>query len=317
MSTSGFRTEHLSVVGLGLMGAGLAMALRDRAETVTGVDPNPVTRAYAVENGIVDNATDDLQAGVKDADTVILAAPVRVITDMVRLRIGSYLRSNTLLIDIGSTKHDICQAMAHLPIGVNAIGGHPMTGKENSGIESADPDIYLDRPFVLCKTRRTTPAARLRALSLVEAVGAKAIEMEAERHDRIVAGISHLPYMLSASLVATVAREATDDTAFWELAAGGFRDMSRLAASDIKMMGDILSTNTRAVATLLAQFRVQLAQMESMLISGDHQRLLETLIPVREARLDWVKNYEQQRNTGHAHHSTTRPPTRQNESAGG
>jgi prephenate dehydrogenase len=316
MSISGFKTQHLAVVGLGLMGGGLAMALRDRAETITGIDSNPETRQFALNNRIVDFVTDDLQAGVREADTVILAAPVRVITELVKMRIGSYLRSNTLLIDIGSTKYDICDAMGRLPVGIGAIGGHPMTGKERSGIEEADPTIYHGRPFVLCRTRRTTPAAFERARLLVDAVGAEIIEMEAERHDRIVAGISHLPYMLSASMVATIAKEAQGDEAFWQLAAGGFRDMSRLAGSDIRMMGDILSTNTRAVATLLAMFRVQLAQMEALLISGEHKQLIEMLMPVRDARLEWVEKYEQKRNNGHTNGQIGQPTTGENTSSG-
>ena len=295
MVSTGFRTNRLAVVGLGLMGGGIAMAMRDRCDHIIGMDLDPRTREYAVTEGIVDDATDDLYTAVHEADTVVLAAPVRVITEILTLRIGTYLRSNTLLIDIGSTKYDICEAMGRLPVGVGAIGGHPMAGKESNGIQAADPHIYKGRPFVLCRTRRTTPATRDRALLFVEAIGAEPIEMEAERHDRIVAGISHLPYLLSASMVATVAKEAQSDDAFWQLAAGGFRDMSRLAASDIKMMGDILSTNTRAVATLLAMFRVQLAQLETMLISGEHDKLLEMLLPAREARLDWVENYEQKR----------------------
>lgn len=307
MSSGGFRSKHIAVVGLGLMGAGLAMALRERADYITGVDMNATTRQYALDHQIVDRVTEDLYEGVHEADTVILAAPVRVITTLLRNRIGSYLRSNTLLIDIGSTKYDICEAMGHLPVGINAIGGHPMTGKESSGIEAADPEIYHGRPFVLCPTRRTTPATRVRSLLFVEAIGAQAIEMEAERHDRIVAGISHLPYILSASMVATIAKEAQGDEAFWQLAAGGFRDMSRLTASDIRMMGDILSTNTRAVATLLAMFRVQLAQIETMLISGEHDKLIDALRPVREARLDWVENYEQRRNNGNLNHQTGNP----------
>lgn len=300
MSTTGFHTRHLAVVGLGLMGGSLAIALRSHADTITGVDLDPATRQYALEHGIVDRATDDLQEGVRYADTVVLAAPVRVILETLHKRIGSYLRSNTLVIDLGSTKNDICDAMANLPIGVGAIGGHPMTGKESSGITVADAALYRNRPFVLCGTRRTTPAARDRALLLVEALGAIAFEMEAERHDRIVAGISHLPYILSASLVATVAKEAKQDDAFWQLAAGGFRDTSRLAAQDIRMMGDILSTNTRAVATLLAMFRVQMAILETMLISGDYTPLLQSLEGVREARLEWVEKYEQKRSNGNA-----------------
>ncbi|MCA9912802.1 MAG: prephenate dehydrogenase/arogenate dehydrogenase family protein [Anaerolineae bacterium] len=301
MTTRGFASQHLTVVGLGLMGGSVAQALRNHAQSITAVEPDPVSREYALKNKIVDFATDNLLEGVREADTVILAAPVRVITDILRKRIGSYLRSNTLLIDLGSTKHDICDAMGQLPIGVNAIGGHPMTGKENNGVTASDAMLYQNRPFVLCDTRRTTPATRERALALVEALGAVAFEMEAERHDRIVAGISHLPYILSASMVATIANEADKDDYFWQLAAGGFRDMSRLAGSDIKMMGDILSTNARAVATLLAMFRVQLAQMEAKLISGEYQELLETLLPVRQARLDWMENYESKRNGKNPH----------------
>jgi prephenate dehydrogenase len=274
------------------MGGSLALALRGCAETLVGVDPSAVTRAYAVEQGIVDRAADDLRDGVADADVVILAAPVRRIIELIHNRIGAYLRSNTLLIDIGSTKADICEAMGTLPIGVQAVGGHPMTGKEVSGIEAADGALYRGRPFVLCPTRRTTPAARLRALAFVEAVGAVPIEMDAARHDRVVAAISHLPYILSAALVATVANEGKDDDSVWRLAAGGFRDMSRLAAQDLSMMGDILSTNTQAVATLLALFRMQLAMIEAMLIDHDDQKLADLLRPAREARLAWVKRLE-------------------------
>lgn len=292
MTSGGFRTRHLTVVGLGMMGGSLAMALREQAEHITAVEISAESRNYALEQGIVDTATDDLQAGVKDAETVILCAPVRIIQSMVKQRIGAWLRSNTLLIDIGSTKQDICEAMASLPIGIQAVGGHPMTGKDASGVQFADRNLYRNRPFVLCPTRRTTPAARLRALDLVAALGAIPFEMEAQRHDRLVAAISHLPYLLSAALVATVAKEGEVDPTVWELAAGGFRDMSRLAGQDVVMMGDILSTNTTAVATLLALFRVQLAQLEAMLISQEHDQLARSLYPTREARLNWYQRYE-------------------------
>jgi prephenate dehydrogenase len=293
-----FRSKRTAIVGLGLMGGSLALALRPFADCLVGIDNNATTREYAVENRIVDEATDDLRTGVAHADTVILCAPVESVIDIVKNRIGAYLRSNTLLIDIGSTKEDICEAMGRLPIGIHAIGGHPMTGKEKSGISSSDPDLYVDRPFVLCSTRRTTPATRLRALSLVQALRAVPIEMEAARHDRVVAAISHLPYLLSVTLVATVAGEAENDPAVWQLAAGGFRDTSRLAGSDIRMMSDILTTNTQAVATLMALFRVQLALLETKLISQDPQKLVEALKPLREARLMWAEHYERKPNNG-------------------
>ncbi len=291
----GFRTRHLAVVGLGLMGGSLALALRHCAETITGIELNAATREYALRERIVDRATDDLKTGVAEADLVVLAVPVRRIIQIVRGRLGAYLRSNTFVIDLGSTKEDICEAMGQLPIGIQAVGGHPMTGKETSGVEASDPDLYRKRPFVLCDTRRTTPAARLRALAFVEALGAEPIEMDAHRHDRTVAAISHLPYLLSAALVATVRHEGERDDAVWQLAAGGFRDTSRLAASDLAMMGDILSTNTQAVATLLARFRAHLALLEASLIDQDEAHLVEQLRPVREARVEWARKYERKR----------------------
>lgn len=289
---NGFRARNLAIVGLGLMGGSLALAMRDHADCISGVDHDERARRYALERGMVDCASADLHQAVNGADVVVLAAPVRVIVEMLQMRIGSYLRSNTLVIDIGSTKQDIVDAMANLPIGVNAVGGHPMTGKENGGIEESDLSLYRGRPFVLCPSRRTTPAARLHAVAFVETLGALPIEMDAERHDQIVAGISHLPYLLSATLVATIAKQAREDSAYWELAAGGFRDTSRLAASDVTMMGDILSTNTQAVATLLAQFRMQLAMLETLLIAGDDHQLGESLQPIRQARKEWARDYD-------------------------
>jgi prephenate dehydrogenase len=290
----GFRSERLAIVGLGLMGGSLAMALRAHTGCIIGIDASAAAREFALAQGIIDQATDDLRAGVKDADTVILCAPVRVVIDLLYSRIGSYLRSNTLLIDIGSTKQDICEAMGRLPIGIQAIGGHPMTGKEVSGVENADPALYRGRPFVLCPTRRTTPATRLRALALLAALEAVPIEMDALHHDRTVAAISHLPYLLSAALVATVRAESRSDldADVWRLAAGGFRDTSRLAGSDIRMMSDIISTNTQAIATLLAIFRVQLGLLETMLISKDEQNLVDALKPLQETRREWAARSE-------------------------
>ena len=291
---SGFTGRHITIVGLGLMGGSMALALRPHVETITGVEVNAESRAYAIDHRIVDRVTDDLKTGVSEADTVILAAPVKVIVDMVWNRIGTFLRSNTLLIDIGSTKVDICNAMGRLPIGIHATGGHPMTGKERSGIQESDPTLYKGKPFVLCPTRRRTPATRRRALALATVLGAVPIEMEAARHDRVVAAISHLPYLLSAALVATAGGEARSDEAVWQLAAGGFHDMSRLASSDIAMMRDIISTNTQAISVLLAQFRMQLAMLETMLLSRDEEKLVEALQSLRGTRLNWAENYYDQ-----------------------
>lgn len=281
----------VAVVGLGLMGGSMALALRETVDRLIGIDPSPDTLAYAKQQGIVDIATDNLQQGVKDAQTVIIAAPVEVILEMLKNRIGSYLRSNTLLIDLGSTKAEICAAMGNLPIGVLAMGGHPMCGKEKSGIREADATLFTDHPFVLCPPRRATPAARLRALELVQTIHANPIEMDASRHDQLVAGISHLPYLLSAALVRTIAGEAVTDQTVWDLAAGGFRDTSRLAGSDVRMMTDIIQTNTTAIARLLALFRVQLATLEAALVARNNDQLQTMLSEAHDARATWARDH--------------------------
>jgi len=291
MSTA-LQQQTVAIVGLGLMGGSLALALRGKVGRLVGIDPDAATLDYALKQGIVDVATSDLQAGVADAGTVVLAAPVQVILDLLHNRIGAYLRANTLLIDLGSTKARICEAMGSLPISVLAMGGHPMCGKERSGIQEADGALYRNRPFVLCPPRRVTPAARLRALELVDALAAVPIEMDAERHDHLVAGISHLPYLLSTALVCTIDSEAQRDPVIWQLAAGGFRDTSRLAASDIRMMSDIISTNTAAIARLLALFRVQLATLEVALIAHDTGQLAALLQSAHDARVRWATDYE-------------------------
>lgn len=289
--TGSLSQQTVAIVGLGLMGGSMALALRPRAKHIIGIDPAQDTLDYALKNGIIDAGTSDLQQGVREANTVILAAPVQIILDVVRNRIGSYLRSNTLLIDLGSTKAEICREMGNLPISILAMGGHPMCGKERSGIQEADASLFRGCPFVLCAPRRATPAARQRALELVQVVEASPIEMEAERHDHLVAGISHLPYLLSSALVRTIAGEAESDPTIWDVAASGFRDTSRLAGSDIRMMTDIISTNTTAIARLLALFRVQLATLEAALIADDKTQLATMLLAAHDSRLMWETHY--------------------------
>jgi prephenate dehydrogenase len=289
--TRSLERQTVAIVGLGLMGGSLALALRDKVSSITGVDPDQDSLEDAFKGGIIHRGTTDLREGVQDADSGILAAPVRVILELLHNRQGSYLRSNTLLLDLGSTKAEICEEMGNLPIGIQAMGGHPMCGKEQSGLQAAEATLYRGRPFVLCPPRRATPAARIRALELVDAIGAIPIEMDAIRHDRLVAGISHLPYLLSASLVNTISAEGQIDPTIWELAAGGFRDTSRLAGSSVRMMTDIISTNRTAIMRLLALYRVQLAILEASLVAQDNTQLEALLQAAHDSRETWAEQH--------------------------
>jgi prephenate dehydrogenase len=182
--------------------------------------------------------------------------------------------------------------MNTLPDHLLAVGGHPMCGKENSGPEAADPAIFWDRVFVLCPTVRSTPEAIAFARDMVVAIGSRHRTMPADRHDRAVAAISHLPYALSVGLVQTVINETQEDGGAWDLAASGFRDTSRLAGSDITMMGDTLLTNRDAVLAMVATFRSEIDQIEAALQSSDEAALRAILERSKQARDLWFEQFK-------------------------
>ncbi|MFN3928505.1 MAG: prephenate dehydrogenase, partial [Thermoflexus sp.] len=225
------------IIGLGLIGGSIARRLAQQGFPVLGADSDPATRAEASTSGIFE-ALLDPPALVAAADGVILATPVGSIEVLLQTLPW---RPGQLVLDTGSTKRRIVAAMGRLPEGVSAVGGHPMAGKERSGFLAADPDLFLDKPFILVPTPRTTPEAAARAEALVAALGAHPIWMDAEVHDRRVAWVSHLPYVVAMALMAAV--EAAEDPALWEIAASGFRDATRVAASDPRMMGEVVRSN--------------------------------------------------------------------------
>lgn len=225
-----------------------------------------------MRRGFIDVGTCNLAEGVEQADLIVLATPVRTILELVP-QVGALAPAGCLLMDLGSTKARIVGAMEALPPHLQAVGGHPMCGKEVSGLEAAEADLYQGATFVLTPLQRTSSEALTLARELVEAVGARPLLMDAERHDRLVAAVSHLPYLLSVGLVATTEEVAAEDELVWELAASGFRDTSRLAASDVTMMLDILLTNRAAVGETLSRFADQLNAIAHLLEADDEQTL--------------------------------------------
>jgi prephenate dehydrogenase len=167
---------------------------------------------------------------------------------------------------------------------VQPVGGHPMCGKESSGLTMAEPDLYQDRVFVLCPLERTSAGARALVEDLVRAVGARPTYLEPDRHDRLVAAISHLPFMLAVTLVQAAARLGDDDPLLWSLAAGGYRDTSRVAAGSVPMMMDILATNRKPILEALHQAQSDLASLTAYLEANDTVRLRQTLESAAERR---------------------------------
>ncbi|MBX3012414.1 MAG: prephenate dehydrogenase [Caldilineaceae bacterium] len=278
----------VAVVGLGLMGASLCLDLTKGklCREVRGVARRTTTVLEAFFAGAVNLATNDPITGVLGADIVILATPVRTIVDVLQ-EIGPHLQPGTLVMDMGSTKAEICAAMAALPTAVQPIGGHPMCGKETAGFGSAEAGLYHNAPWVLTPLARTSPTTIQLATELAQAVGARPVVLEAGRHDRLVASISHLPFLLASALVHAVAQMGSEDEMVWQLAAGGFRDTSRVAASDTRMFMDILMTNRSAVLEQLDTFTHHITELRALLAQADETALQAKLAVSQKARAGW------------------------------
>lgn len=261
----------MAISGLGLMGGSLGMALRGKCRQVVGVARRAEVREQAQRLGAVENATCDLGEAAACADIVVLATPVSHIIESIPVA-AEAMQPGSLLMDMGSTKREIVSAMNRTPEGLLAVGGHPMCGKETGGLERADPTLFSGARFVLTPTSRTTVEALSLASELVEAVGARLLVLDAETHDSAVAMVSHLPYILSASLIRAEEEASRRDDVASLLAASGFRDTTRLAASQIDMMLDILLTNQDAVEQALGLFEQQLASVRDLLNRPDALR---------------------------------------------
>lgn len=248
----------LLVVGLGLIGGSAALALRrtGRFETILGVDVSEEAVRAAGDRGAVDRGATDPESLLREADVVLLSIPVDRIPAWLD-RWGGALAPGTVVLDVGSTKRDVVRAMDALPEGVEAVGGHPLAGKERGGIGHADAALFDDAPWALVETTRTGDRARSVAETVVELTGARAAWLDAVEHDRRVAATSHLPFLVSKVIAAGVPEGDGDRS----LRGPGLRDMTRLAATDPRMMAGVLATNWSEVREALAAFRERMAEL--------------------------------------------------------
>lgn len=278
---------EVTIVGLGLMGGSAAQALRGKCRRIVGVDVNPATVNLALRQGWIDGEA-TFEAG-HDCDVLVLAAPVRTILAQLEALTTSsfYPPRQTVLVDFGSTKAAIVRAMADLPPRFEPVGGHPMCGKEVNGLAHAEPGLFVDRPFVLCPPGYTSVQALGLVYEFVQALGAEPLMMPPERHDRLVALISHLPYAAAVALMRAVIAQDDDDA--WQLAASGFRDTSRLAGSDLAMMTDILLTNREAVLSALQAYRTELDGLEAAIRQGQPEPIRAALAPAQAKRAQLFK----------------------------
>jgi len=271
--------QRVTIIGLGLMGGSLAMALRPFVRHLTAVDIDDDVNRKALQEGLVDAASPDPAEGVAEADLVVAAVPAQSIV-VVLSELPAWRPDGCMVMDVGSTKKTICETMETLPSDFAAIGGHPMCGREHSGLGAATPDLFRNRTFALCRTSRTTHDIEGLALKMVECLQAQPLFLTPARHDRIAAMISHLPRLVSAALMRTAAE--VDDALLWPLSSTGFQSVTRLAANNPSVMRDILLTNKTAILQCLARYEDHLSHVRTLLEADDQADIVDWFEASRE-----------------------------------
>jgi prephenate dehydrogenase len=268
MSEPGFNLARskIAIVGLGLMGGSLALGLQGKCAALYGIDSDRATVELALSQRIVGYADCDPVKLLPKADLIILSAPVPAILTLLE-QLPSYTQNPCIVMDLGSTKKRIVDAMSRLPERFDPIGGHPICGKEKLSLPNAERTLYYAAPFLLTPLERTTARALSAAHQVIEALGAKARTLDAEEHDRILASTSHLPFLISSALAL-----ATDEN-LGPFVGPGFRSTSRLAGTSSSMMLGVLQSNRENVLTALHRMQIQLAGIESALSTMDYAKL--------------------------------------------
>jgi prephenate dehydrogenase len=286
-SPNGLENLTVGVVGLGLMGGSLALGLAGKCRHRIGLDSDPTVDKAALNRGAVDELARHLPDLAAESDLIVLAAPVRTILALLKelSEIHPTEGRPRVVLDIGSTKSDIVRAMEGLGAGYEPMGGHPICGREVQGISFADAGLYRGAPFVLTPISSTTPRAHAVCRRLAEVLGAHPLELTAAEHDTLVASTSHLPHLVAVALAQT-ARRLPSAAA---LVGPGFRDTSRLAASNLDMMTDILLTNRTHVLEALEVYIRRLEALAQRVREGDEARLKVLLAEGRRARQDLLE----------------------------
>lgn len=284
--------ERISILGTGLIGGSLGLAWNARRPdcTIVGHDQPDVLETAEARGAIDEKAADPVTA-VEGADLVVLATPLATVLKLLET-IAEVVDDDTIITDVGSVKEPVlAQAGDVLPDHIQFLGGHPMAGAEHAGIEHADSLLFENAVYVLCLPEsqgEDVLEGRLSPLvDLVEATGARPLLLDPNRHDRLVAAVSHLPQLLAVALVNTVAEAEDTENATnlaLQLAGGGFRDMTRVADSPFDMWRDILVGNEGAIHDAISNFRRTLRTLRNRLIEDDLEALEEAFTDAQSAR---------------------------------
>lgn len=281
------RPRRVTIIGLGLIGGSIGFALRDgwpKAE-ITGYDLDPAVMSAALAAGAITRACARASDCCDGADFVFIATPLPVIPEILE-SISTAIGPKTIVTDVGSTKTSIVAAARELlPPGATFIGGHPMAGSEQGGFESATRTLLKEAVYVLTPTSSTEPEAFQRLHELLTRLGARVMALAPDKHDEVVAAVSHLPHVLAASLVNLVGtvEEGVENRLLF--AAGGFRDTTRIAGSNPDLWVEVCLDNREAILDSIDKFQVALEQARDFVAGSDREGLRDVFTSAKEKRL--------------------------------
>ena len=295
--TGAARSIRITIIGMGLIGTSLGMALRSADETeaplgsifITGYDKNKRATADARGRLAIDREAHSLVEALRDAQLVVVAIPIHEMREIFRA-IGPLLPSGAVVTDVASTKGQVLAwARELLPTGIEYVGGHPVIGKEQTGASGADPALFKD--VIYCMT--LPPRAHQGAVDVVDAmvrqIGAKPYFIDPQEHDAYVSGVAHLPFLLSTALV-----EMTNRSPGWKemvaLAGASFRDIAQLASGDPELHRDICMANQAAITRWIDDIMTFLLEVREQLEAGNSEKLLDVFTHAHAAHEEWLKN---------------------------
>ena len=285
-----FRIRKLVVAGVGLIGGSLAAALRQRriVDRVVGVGRGRANIERALSLGVIDEASNDLGAAATDADIILVAVPVGQVAGVLEQLRGS-LKRDAVVTDAGSTKRDfVTLARAELGDSLgNIVPGHPIAGAERTGVEAANPDLFVGKRVVLTPLPETRAESIDRVEAMWRACGADVIRMSAEHHDTVFSAVSHLPHVLSYALVEMIASRGNAEELF-SFAGSGFRDFTRIAGSSPEMWRDICASNRDQLVSDIETFQQALSVMADHIREGEVDSIEAIFAAAVRARQAWI-----------------------------
>jgi prephenate dehydrogenase len=267
--------RRAQIVGTGLIGGSIGTALRRQGWTVTGSDIDPSRSARAVAVGALDREGID-----KEASVVFVAVPAGAVTAVIAQALVAH--PHAVVTDVAGVKNPVVSRIDD----PRFVGGHPMAGSEQEGVDGSDPEMFEGATWVLTPEPGTDPVAFTTVRSVVTSLGANVVELPAARHDDLVAMVSHVPHLTAATLMNLAAETALEHATLLRLAAGGFRDMTRIAAGDAGIWPDVCAENRDGILDVLDRLLDALTRVRSVIATGDRAALLDTLERARHARIN-------------------------------